>query len=333
MPRLTDGLPVPLLILLPTLLAAQGSEAEVAAGRWWLGRGAGASDRATTYELRTRRPLTGPVSHGLVAAGLVNDSLGRRRAFYGLGYELQANRGWSQPGLRPYALAGVMLGLATDSSADELAAHWSFGGGIEWRLFSRVALGAEGRYRVDDRGPRGFWRLAAGERKGFSAAVGMTLRLGKAEGARGKRAPNRGGAIPPEPPHRITGSAADVVRTALDALGTPYQWGGTAENGFDCSGLIQYAYGQHGIRLPRVSREQAHLGSPVARGVGSLRPGDILVFSGRPGGAGTHVGMYVGERKFIHSSSTGVRLSFLDVEDPNGAYWMARWVGARRVVP
>jgi len=56
-----------------------------------------------------------------------------------------------------------------------------------------------------------------------------------------------------------------VVQTAIESLGTPYTWGGTADNGFDCSGLIQYAYGQHGIRLPRMSRDQAHAGAEVRR--------------------------------------------------------------------
>jgi len=106
------------------------------------------------------------------------------------------------------------------------------------------------------------------------------------------------------------------VRTALDALGTPYQWGGTAANGFDCSGLIQYAYGQHGVRLPRTSRDQAGSGTTITPVVEALQPGDILLFSATPGAGVTHVGMYVGEGKFIHSSSTGVRLSQLDPHDP-----------------
>ena len=129
----------------------------------------------------------------------------------------------------------------------------------------------------------------------------------------------------------ITGNAADVVRTALDAIGTPYQWGGTAANGFDCSGLIQYSYAQHGIRLPRMSRDQAMSGSEVPPVVEALRPGDILLFPARPGGGVTHVGMYVGEQKFIHSSSTGVKLSRLEVHDPDGSWWLTRLVGARRV--
>src|SRR5205823_1423840 len=114
-----------------------------------------------------------------------------------------------------------------------------------------------------------------------------------------------------------------------ESLGTPYIWGGTADNGFDCSGLIQYAYGQHGIRLPRMSRDQARAGAEVAPLVDALRPGDVLLFSARPGAGVTHVGMYVGELKFIHSSNRGVKLSRLDPQDPEGAYWLDRWVGVR----
>src|SRR5207237_9068823 len=127
---------------------------------------------------------------------------------------------------------------------------------------------------------------------------------------------------PPAPPTNISGNAVDIVQTALESLGTPYIWGGTADNGFDCSGLVQYAYGQHGIRLPRMSRDQAHAGAEVATVVDALRPGDILLFSARPGSGVTHVGLYVGEGKFIHSSTRGVKLSRLDVRDPEGAYWL-----------
>jgi cell wall-associated NlpC family hydrolase len=131
----------------------------------------------------------------------------------------------------------------------------------------------------------------------------------------------------------VSGTAGDVVQTAIEALGTPYVWGGTEDNGFDCSGLIQYAYGQHGIRLPRRSGDQAHAGAEVTPVVQALRPGDILLFSARPGAGVSHIGMYVGELKFIHSSSRGVKLSRLEPTDPEGAYWLDRWVGARRVLP
>jgi hypothetical protein len=295
-----------LLACLPASLAAQ-RDLDAFYGRWYQG------NRATTYDLRS--------GHFAVQV-LVHDSLGRRRAFYGAGWELHPLR--HRATLGPYIIVGVTLGLSTDTSQQALAALWNVGAGVEWRPFAGFALGVEGRYRLEDRGPRGFWRSAQSSREGVSAALGMAFAIGRRE-ARASRLP------PPEIPLMITGSAADIVRTALDALGTPYQWGGTAENGFDCSGLIQYAYGQHGIRLPRTSRAQATAGSEVPPVVEALRPGDILLFAARPGGGVTHVGMYVGEQTFIHSSSTGVKLSRLEVHDPEGAWWLERWVGARRV--
>ncbi|MGH7530881.1 MAG: C40 family peptidase, partial [Gemmatimonadales bacterium] len=162
------------------------------------------------------------------------------------------------------------------------------------------------------------------------------LTLGLRGPAGSARARRDGDAGPPRlaiaAPAVVTGNAADIVRTALDALGTPYVWGGTAENGFDCSGLVQYAYARHGIRLPRTSRDQARAGSLVTPVLGALQPGDILLFAAQPGGGVTHVGLYVGERTFIHSSNAGVTLSLLDAAHPDGAWWVARWVGARRIV-
>lgn len=312
----------------PPGLAAQGREVEVFYGRWYQG------NRATTYEVRSDAPLAGVFSHGLAVQVLVHDSLGRQRAFYGAGWELHALR--RRTALGPYLVAGVALGLSTDTTEQALAALWSLGGGIEWRPAAWLALGAEARYRLEDRGPRGFWQPATDARKGVGAAVGLSIPFGRGTGTAsgGTRAPAPPAPLPPpQPPLMIIGSAGDVVRTALDALGRPYQWGGTAENGFDCSGLIQYAYGRHGIRLPRMSRDQATAGSEVPPVVGALKPGDILLFSARPSGGVTHVGMYVGEQKFIHSSNAGVKLSRLEVHDPDGAWWLMRWVGARRVMP
>jgi cell wall-associated NlpC family hydrolase len=120
---------------------------------------------------------------------------------------------------------------------------------------------------------------------------------------------------------------AAVVETALGALGTPYQWGGTNANGFDCSGLIQYAYGQYGVALPRVSRDQLRMGRAVSLDTHALRPGDVLGFSREAGGEASHVGLYVGEGRFIHSSSTGVRVSNIEV-----SYWQRHLVAARRMI-
>lgn len=318
--RRTELLAIPLLAVLPDALAAQGRGMELHVGRWYNG------NRAETYEFRTSSRLSGPLTHGFGVAVLVNDSLGRRRAFYGLGWEVQAWRGRSSFG--PYALGGVALGLSTDTSTQELAAQWSIGGGLEWRPRSWFAVGTEVRYRLEDRGPRGLWNPRSDARKGVSAAVGVSIGLGG-----GGEAPAVSNLPPPEPPVTISGNAAGVVRSAVEALGTPYLWGGSADNAFDCSGLIQYAYARHGIRLPRRSRDQAKTGAEIPPAVAALRPGDILVFSTRPGAGVTHVGMYVGELKFIHSSTGGVKLSRLEARDPEGSHWLERWVGVRRIMP
>src|SRR5262249_5084459 len=108
-----------------------------------------------------------------------------------------------------------------------------------------------------------------------------------------------------------------VVAAAAATMGTAYRLGGTTTEGFDCSGLIQYAYAQYGIELPRTSSEQAKAGEKVERNLDALRPGDILTFSST-GGPVTHVGLYVGDGRFIHSASRGVQLSELSPDDPYG---------------
>jgi len=121
--------------------------------------------------------------------------------------------------------------------------------------------------------------------------------------------------------------ALSVVETAFEAIGTPYEWGGTDANGFDCSGLIQYSYGRFGIDLPRISRDQLRMGSSVELTVQALVPGDVLGFSAFVGGEATHVGLYVGDGQFIHSSNSGVRVS--DIREP---YWQQHFVAARRMI-
>ena len=120
------------------------------------------------------------------------------------------------------------------------------------------------------------------------------------------------------------------METAALKMGTAYRLGGTTGDGFDCSGLIQYAYAQHGIVLPRTSSEQAKAGEEVERKIEALRRGDILTFS-NSGVPVTHVGLYVGDGRFVHSATGGVQLSLLSPNDPYGKWWWARWVGARRV--
>jgi NlpC/P60 family protein len=315
-----------LLIAGVSTLPAQGRDVDLRVGRWYQG------NQSHTYELRTDAPLGGIFSSGFAAQVMIHDSLGRHHAFYGAGWQLHAWRRRSKLG--PYALTGVSLGISTDTTVQELAALWTIGAGIEWRPIPWAAVGVEGVYHLQDVGPRGFWHTTSNTRDGIAGAIGVSLTVGRSVDRRWRTSsprPERPPLIVP-PPWAITGNAADIVRTALDALGTPYLWGGTAANGFDCSGLVQWSYSQHGIRLPRMSRDQARSGNEVPPVIEALQPGDILLFSAQPAGGVTHVGMYVGEHTFIHSANTGVKLSRLEVQDPEGAWWVARWVGARRVV-
>ena len=112
-------------------------------------------------------------------------------------------------------------------------------------------------------------------------------------------------------------------------LGVPYRRGGnTAETGFDCSGFVRAMYGQTiGLILPRRANEQAAATQTIDRE--DLQPGD-LVFFNTLRRAFSHVGIYVGEGKFIHAPKPGAEVR---VESMGGRYWQTRFDGARRVSP
>ncbi|MFM9923301.1 C40 family peptidase [Variovorax sp. H27-G14] len=121
---------------------------------------------------------------------------------------------------------------------------------------------------------------------------------------------------------------SDLVVTAIGFLGVPYRLGGnTAESGFDCSGFVRAMYNQTvGHMLPRRAEEQAAATEKID--ASQLKPGD-LVFFNTMRRAFSHVGIYVGEGKFIHSPRSGAQVR---VEDMNGSYWQRRFDGARRVL-
>jgi len=119
-----------------------------------------------------------------------------------------------------------------------------------------------------------------------------------------------------------------VLMRAISLVGTPYRYGGnTPEGGFDCSGLVGYVYRDMlDLRLPRSSRELAAVQGP--RIDPQRLAGGDLVFFGEPG-AVSHVGIYVGEGRFVHAPSSGgtVRLDRLD-----GSWWRDHYTGARRLL-
>ena len=120
-----------------------------------------------------------------------------------------------------------------------------------------------------------------------------------------------------------------VLMRAISLVGTPYRWGGnTPEGGFDCSGLVNYVFRDMlDVRLPRTSRELFGLQGPRIA-PGQLAGGDLVFFGS--GGAVSHVGIYVGEGRFVHAPNRGgtVRLDRLD-----GSWWREHYTGARRLLP
>jgi len=126
-----------------------------------------------------------------------------------------------------------------------------------------------------------------------------------------------------------TGSSlgAKVARTATTQIGKPYRLGGVSpQRGFDCSGLVYWAYGQHGVTVPRATTEQAKAGKSVTRS--KLMPGDIVVFKERSGPNKLHTGIYTGNNNFVHSpnSRSTVRIDSLT------AHWQKAFINGRRIV-
>ncbi|CAM4259894.1 MAG: C40 family peptidase [Comamonas sp.] len=125
----------------------------------------------------------------------------------------------------------------------------------------------------------------------------------------------------------VAEKTSDLVVTAMGFLGVPYRFGGnSAETGFDCSGFVRAIYSQTvGKVLPRLAAEQAQATQKIDRD--ELKPGD-LVFFNTMRRAFSHVGIYVGEGKFIHAPRTGASVR---VESMQTSYWAHRFDGARRV--
>jgi cell wall-associated NlpC family hydrolase len=121
------------------------------------------------------------------------------------------------------------------------------------------------------------------------------------------------------------GTDDDLVQTALRYRGVPYRYAGTTTRGMDCSGLVFRALAMHGIRAPHSSRALYSLGQPVSRA--ELQRGDLVFFHTRGRGI-SHVGIYIGEGRFVHASSGGGRV---EVDRLDTGYYAQRFVGARRV--
>jgi cell wall-associated NlpC family hydrolase len=116
-----------------------------------------------------------------------------------------------------------------------------------------------------------------------------------------------------------TQAAQVAVNTAMAQQGKPYAWAGSGPNSFDCSGLTQFAFKAAGITLPRTSKAQATVGTPVAKA--NLQPGDLVFFYSPI----SHVGIYIGNGQMVHAPTSGSVVKTVSVDA------MGKFSGARRV--
>lgn len=165
-------------------------------------------------------------------------------------------------------------------------------------------------------------RLDGGLRHARWLLIGLVLMLAACSSGGRREAP------PPRAGSAHADAANAVLFRAIALVGTPYRYGGnTPQGGFDCSGLVGYVFRDAaGVELPRSSRQIAQLGGRTL-GRNRLQAGDLVFFAA--GREVSHVGIYVGEQRFVHAPNSGgtVRLDSL-----NGAWWREHFVYGKRVL-
>ena len=175
------------------------------------------------------------------------------------------------------------------------------------------------------RGPTVRAAIGPLEVAGSLGARGIGLDLGSATAATGGRW--NGPHVAP------SASAARVLATAEQYLGTRYRYGGESPaEGFDCSGFVQYVFGLNGVELPRTSYLQAGAGRAAPREIAALRPGDLLFFSSG-GRRVDHVAIYAGDGRVIHATSGAGSVRYDDLDSGRGEWLLDRFVTSRRVLP
>ena len=130
-----------------------------------------------------------------------------------------------------------------------------------------------------------------------------------------------------ESAHNLRDSLVNVARAQL---GTRYVLGGTTPSGFDCSGLVRYVMASLKVELPRTAAQQARIGDEVSPDTSRLRPGDLLTFGWKGKRGVSHIGIYVGQGRYIHASSGAGRVIESDLN--RSGRLIKAWRGVRRIV-
>ena len=227
------------------------------------------------------------------------------------------------------------IGAHSASGAPSFAAAvktWSYGGGIALPISRSISLEGEMRNRT---ALGAIAPIAADFVSGTEFRIGLNLKFGGSgtRSSRNSSTPSAGGGrassgtIWPVGSVNSSGAARRVVPDAERYLGVPYIYGGSTPRGFDCSCLVQYVYRQEGVELPRTSRQMAGSGIAVERS--AMAVGDLMLFS--QGGEISHVAIYAGSGRFIHSSSSGGSVRYDDLNTPRGSWYATHLVAVRRV--
>jgi cell wall-associated NlpC family hydrolase len=163
--------------------------------------------------------------------------------------------------------------------------------------------------------------------KKITPAVALVVALGGNPAVATDLSANPGPELAPFSADAYMETARDIMFYALSMVGINYRWGGTSpQTGFDCSGLVSHVFKKiAGQVLPRDSYAMARLGQAVS--VDALKPGDLVFFDTmrRPF---SHVGIYLGDQRFVHAPTSGKTVHVVDMTE---AYWAARYNGARRI--
>ena len=244
-------------------------------------------------------------------------------------------------GFMPYGFGGIGLESSAQPAVfTDAIRTWSYGGGLQLALGRLLSINGEARSR----------HLAASATpadsqfvRGLEYRVGIGFHFGGGR-SRSSVYSRRTSDVPPSAsrPSRTSrttwpvsttsasGAARRVVPTAEQYIGVPYRYGGTSpRTGFDCSGFVQYVYGVQGVDLPRTSRQMAGAGTAVEPSTRSLAVGDLMLFA--QGGRISHVAIYAGNGRFIHSSSSGSGVRYDDLGTNRGKWFAEHMVAARRV--
>jgi cell wall-associated NlpC family hydrolase len=237
-------------------------------------------------------------------------------------------------GLQPYGLIGIGAQSVSASPAfTDAVKTWGYGAGIAVPLSPSIAIQGEMRSRslINT-------AIASSDfARGNEYRVGIALRFGgtSARSSGGVRqsgtASGSGGTIwNTSSGVSASGAARRVVPRGEQYIGVPYVWGGDTPKGFDCSGFVQYVYGHEGVSLPRTSRQMAGSGFGVDPNPRSMAVGDLMLFA-EYNEPISHVAIYAGNGRFIHSSSSGNGVRYDDLGSGRGQWFREHLVAVRRV--